>query len=374
VTATTIAAVPLVAGVADRGVSGVTAVDVGVSIVAFVLLMLRRRAPVAVFGAALVAGVLSQVPNPDYVVLQVVVCVTLYTVAVTHGRRTTWFAWALAAGSLFVTATTFADGAWRDGEVLKESLQLIAWTGIAAAAGDAVRSQRAYVGAMRERAERAEAALEEEARRQVVEERLRIARELHDVVAHHIAMINVQAGVAAHLLRDDPDAAATALAHVRRGATSVLGELSDILTVMRRPDDPASATDPLPTLDQLDAMIAEFRSIGYDVAWHTSGAPQQLSPAVGLTAYRIVQEALTNAQRHGSSPRARLRVDYTPGEVHLEILNPAVPAAVDTGRGGHGTVGMRERVAAAGGSIDIGPTADHQFRVHAVLPAIGDPT
>src|SRR5690606_17389105 len=140
-----------------------------------------------------------------------------------------------------------------------------AWAGVATAAGDAVRSRRAYAlarqeraAALQERAERAEQALEEEARRRVAEERMRIARELHDVVAHHIAVINVHAGVAAHLLRDDPTRAEEALTHVRRGAASVLDELSSILDVIRQPDEATSTTEPVPTLDDLPRLIGDL--------------------------------------------------------------------------------------------------------------------
>ncbi len=364
VVAASVAVVPLVVAATHPG-GPPFAVDVVASVVAFVLTLLRRRAPLQVFAVAVVAGVLSQVPDPDYVVLQVVVCLALYSVASTHSRRTAWTAWFVAAGALFVTATIFAAGARFDAA---ESLQPIVWTGLAAALGDAVRSQRAYIGAMRERAERAEQALEEEARRQVVEERLRIARELHDVVAHQIAVINVQAGVAGHSVRDDPAAAEEALTHVRRGASAVLDELGGILSVLRQTDDPATSVAPLPRLDQLDELIADFAKVGLDIDWHTSGARRSVAPAVGLAAYRIVQESLTNAHRHGDGPRARLRVDYRPDALVIDVVNDTKADVSANGRQGHGIVGMRERVIAAGGRIDVGPTRDGRFRVHVTLP------
>jgi signal transduction histidine kinase len=305
----------------------------------------------------------------------------LYTVASTSSRRTAWTAGAAVAGVLFVTAVIAtpgpritSPGPGFDGE----NLELIAWAGVATAVGDAVRSRRAYLiarqeraAALEERAERAERALEEEARRQVVEERLRIARELHDVVAHHIAVINVQAGVATHLVRDDPDGAEAALAHVRRGANLVLDELSGILSVMRRPDDPTTSIDPLPTLDQLDDLIADFSGVGLEVEWQTSGTRQPVAPAVALAAYRIVQESLTNVHRHGRSPHACLRVDYTPDTLSVEVLNDVAEDRPTTRRRGNGIIGMRERAAAAGGTLDVGPTADGRFRVYATLPVTG---
>ncbi len=372
--ATVIAVVLLAFEAADGGEVGATldAVDFVACAVASGLILLRRRAPLPVLVVALVAGVWSLVPDDDQVVLRVAACFALYTVASTSGRRMAWSSGAVAAGVLFLAAAITYPGPWFDGE----KLQQIAWIAVATAAGDAVHSRRAYLVARHERAvalrERAERGLEEEAHRQVIEERLRIARELHDVVAHHIAVINVQAGVATHLVRDDPAGAEEALAHVRRGAKSVLDELSGILSVMRRSDDTTISTDPLPTLDQLDRLIAGYTGAGLEVEWHTSGARQRVAPAVALAAYRIVQESLTNAHRHGSSPRACLRVNYHPDRVSVEVLNDIAPGRQTTGRGGHGIIGMRERVAAAGGTIDAGPTDNGHFRVYVTLPVTGE--
>jgi signal transduction histidine kinase len=375
--ASVVAVVPLVVEATDARGLGATldAIDVASSAVAFALILLRRRAPFAVLVAAVTAAIWSQVPADDQIVLQVAAFLALYTVASTSSRTIAWTAGTVAAAALFLTATITTPGPWHDGE----NLEQIAWMVVATAVGDAVRSRRAYVTAMQERAaalqeraERAEEALEEEARRQVVEERLRIARELHDVVAHHIAVINVQAGVATHLMRDDPTGAEEALAHVRRGVSRVLDEISDILSVLRQSDDPTTSTDPLPTLDQLDRLIASFTSVGLEVEWHTAGARQPVAPAVELAAYRIVQESLTNAHRHGRGPRACLRVAYAPHMLSVEVLNDADPDRRTGGRPGHGIIGMRERVAAAGGTIDVGTTTDGRFRVHATLPVSGE--
>jgi signal transduction histidine kinase len=334
------------------------------------LILLRRRAPLTVLVVAVIAAVWSLIPDDDPGVLRVAASIALYTVASTSGRRTAWTAGVATAAALYVTAAITSPGPWYDGE----NLELIAWASVATAAGEAVRSRRAYnlarqetATALRDRAERAEHALEEEARRQVIEERMRIARELHDVVAHHIAVINVQAGVAAHLLRDNPTGAQEALTHVRRGAASVLDELSSILSVIRQPDEATSTTDPLPTLDDLQRLIADFGKVGLEIEWHTAGARRPVAPTIGLAAYRIIQESLTNAHRYGCHQRATLRLTYERDALRIEILND-----IDTDRSigtrrGHGTVGMRERIAAAGGTIEIGPTAGGQFRVHATL-------
>jgi signal transduction histidine kinase len=357
----------------------VDAGDVGASLDVFdfvtcagaaALILLRRRAPLTVLVVAVIAAVWSLIPDDDPGVLRVAAIVALYTVASTSGRRTAWTSGVATAAALYVTAALTSPGPWYDGE----NLELIAWTGVATAAGDAVKSRRAYnlarqerATALRDRAERAEHALEEEARRQVIEERMRIARELHDVVAHHIAVINVQAGVASHLLRDNPAGAEEALTYVRRGAASVLDELSSILSVIRQSDEVTSATDPLPTLDDVQRLVADFAKVGLEIEWHTAGARRPLAPAVGLAAYRIIQESLTNAHRYGCHHRASLRLTYERDALRIEILNDIDADRPVGTRRGHGTVGMRERVAAAGGTIEIGPTAGGQFRVHARL-------
>ncbi|MAT04053.1 MAG: two-component sensor histidine kinase [Acidimicrobiaceae bacterium] len=354
----------------DVGAS-LDAVDFATCAVAAALILLRRRAPLPVLVVAVFAAVWSMIPDDVQGVLPAAAIVALYTVASTSDRTTAWTAGAATAAALYLTAAITSAGPWYD----SDNLELIAWTAVATAAGDAVRSRRAYkiarqerATALEERAERAERALEEEARRQVVEERMRIARELHDVVAHHIAVINVQAGVATHLLRDNPTGAEEALTHVRHGAANVLDELSNILSVIRRSDEVTSTTDPLPALDDLQRLVADFTNVGLEIDWHTVGAPRPVTPATGLAAYRIIQESLTNAHRHGCHRRAILRLTYEPDALHIEILNDVdADQPVGTPRG-HGTVGMRERVVAAGGAIEVGPTGDSQFRVHATLP------
>jgi signal transduction histidine kinase len=155
--------------------------------------------------------------------------------------------------------------------------------------------------------------------------------------------------------------------HVRRGAANVLDELSGILSVIRQSDEATSTTDPLPTLDDLQRLIADFAEVGLDVEWHTAGAPRPVAPSIGLAAYRIIQESLTNPHRHGCQQRATQRLTYERDAQRNEILNDIDAERPVAARRGHGTVGMRERVAAGGGTIEIGPTGSGQFRVHATL-------
>ncbi|MCZ9342726.1 histidine kinase dimerization/phosphoacceptor domain-containing protein, partial [Streptomyces sp. TRM76130] len=218
----------------------------------------RRRAPRAVLaltgGFSLVECVTGDPRAP--VVMSAVIA--LYTVAAGTDRSTTWRAGLLTTVVLTGAAMLVGPLPW----YAQENIAVLAWTGVGATAGDAVRSRRAFVQAIRERAEKAERTREEEARRRVAEERLRIARDLHDVVAHHIALVNVQAGVAAHVMDRRPDQAKEALAHVRRASRSALDELRVTVGLLRQSGDPEAPTEPAPGLDRLDELADTFRSAG----------------------------------------------------------------------------------------------------------------
>jgi signal transduction histidine kinase len=223
-----------------------------------------------------------------------------------------------------------------------------------------------------------------EARRRVAEERLRIARELHDVVAHHIALINVQAGVAAHRLRDRPDQAEEALAHIREAGRSVLTEMQVMLGVLRAPERAVAPAEPAPSMAQLDGLVDSFRSAGLVVEITTHGQTQALPGPVDLTAYRVIQEALTNVQKHGGGSGGRVEITYGQTALVINIDNlcsgvePTRGPGVDPVLPGHGILGMRERAAMVGGTLQAEDVPDGGFRVHAVLPVLegvgdGDP-
>ena len=224
--------------------------------------------------------------------------------------------------------------------------------------------------AIEERARRAEYTREEEAQRRVIEERLRIARELHDVVAHHIAVIHVQAGVVGHLMTEQPEAAQQALGHVRHASRTVLDDLGGLLDVLRQPDDPVTPTDPTPGLDRLGSLVDSFAASGLQVDWQLTGTPQALPSAVDLVAYRLVQEGLTNAHKHGTGS-ATLGVCFEPDNVAINIVNPSAAEPAPEGERpgtGHGLVGMRERARAVGGSVRAVAHSDGTWRVTALLP------
>ncbi|MFD9428518.1 MULTISPECIES: sensor histidine kinase [unclassified Streptomyces] len=335
-------------------------------------LVLRRRRPVAVLaftGALSVVEFMTMDP-PAPVVMGAVIA--LYTVASRTDRPTTWRVGLLSVAVLTVTAMSFGSAPWYS----QENLGVFAWLGLAGAAGDAVRSRRAFVDAIRERAERAERTREEEARRRVAEERLRIARDLHDVVAHHIALVNVQAGVAAHVMDKRPDQAKEALAHVRDASRSALNELRATVGLLRQSGDPEAPTEPAPGLAVLGGLVETFRNAGLPVEVACVDHEPPLPAAVDLAAYRVIQEALTNVRKHaGSGARAEVSVIRVGATAEVTVLDngrggDAYPDAKDEDRdgGGHGLIGMRERVAALGGALTAGPRYGGGFRVHAILP------
>ncbi|MFF9163128.1 sensor histidine kinase [Streptomyces longwoodensis] len=332
-----------------------------------VALVFRRSAPLTVLAVTGTVSVVECVTGDPRAPVAMSAVVALYTVASTTDRATTW-----RAGLLTMTVLTGA--AMLSGPLpwyAQENIAILAWTGIGATAGDAVRSRRAVVQAMRERAERAERTREEEARRRVAEERLRIARDLHDVVAHHIALVNVQAGVAAHVMDKRPDQAKEALVHVREASRSALNELRATVGLLRQSGDPEAPTEPAPGLDRLDELAGTFRSAGLRVEVARADQGTTLPAAVGLAAYRIIQEALTNVQKH-AGPEARAEVSVVRVGPNVEIT------VLDDGRaddppdpvsgGGHGLLGMRERVTALRGTLTTGPRYGGGFRVHAILP------
>ncbi|MFJ2088436.1 sensor histidine kinase [Streptomyces sp. NPDC087901] len=333
-------------------------------------LVWRRRRPMAVLAATGVLAVVELVTAdpPAPVVMSTVIA--LYTVAARTDRPTTWRVGLLTMAVLTAAAMFFGSAPWYS----QENLGIFAWTGMAGAAGDAVRSRRAFVDAIRERAERAERTREEEARRRVAEERLRIARDLHDVVAHHIALVNVQAGVAAHVMDRRPDQAKEALAHVREASRSALNELRATVGLLRQSGDPTAPTEPAPGLAVLDELVKTLRQAGLpvEVACAAKEGPP-LPAAVDLAAYRVIQEALTNVRKHaGPGAKAEVSVVRVGATAEVMVLDngrgTAGRAGGDIVGGGHGLLGMRERVTALGGTLTAGPRYGGGFRVHAILP------
>ncbi|MEV6617196.1 histidine kinase [Streptomyces sp. NPDC051051] len=331
-----------------------------------VALVLRRIAPLPVLAVTGACSVTESVTGDPRAPVAMSAVIALYTVASTTDRPTTWRVGLLTMTVLTGAAMLAGPLPW----YAQENVAILAWTGIGATAGDAVRSRRAVVRAIRERAERAERTREEEARRRVAEERLRIARDLHDVVAHHIALVNVQAGVAAHVMDKRPDQAKEALAHVREASRSALNELRATVGLLRQSGDPEAPTEPAPGLYRLDELAGTFRNAGLRVEVARADHGTELPAAVDLAAYRVIQEALTNVRKH-AGPEARAEVSVVRVGPHIEVtvLDDGagdVPASEEGG--GHGLLGMRERVTALRGALTTGPRYGGGYRVHAILP------
>ncbi|NUQ95520.1 MAG: sensor histidine kinase [Streptomyces sp.] len=329
-------------------------------------LVFRRRAPRTVLALTGTVSLVECIVGDPRAPVAMSAVIALFTVAASTDRPTTWRLGLLTMTVLTGASMLFGPLPW----YAQENLAIFAWTGIGATAGDAVRSRRAFVQAIRDRADRAERTREEEARRRVAEERLRIARDLHDVVAHHIALVNVQAGVAAHVMDKRPDQAKEALAHVREASRSALNELRATVGLLRQSGDPEAPTEPAPGLDRLDELVGTFRSAGLHVEVARADNGTTLPAAVGLAAYRVIQEALTNVQKHaGTEAKAEVSVVRVGPNVEITVLDngSGEDDAPDSG-GGHGLLGMRERVTALRGTLTTGPRYGGGFRVHAILP------
>ncbi|MFD6421010.1 sensor histidine kinase [Streptomyces sp. NPDC060198] len=237
--------------------------------------------------------------------------------------------------------------------------------------GSALRLRRAFTDSLRARAEHAEHTREEEALRRVAEERVRIARELHDVVAHHLTLANAQATTAAHIIRKDPEQAAQLLNGLSATTSTALRELKSTVGLLRRPEDPDSPLEPAPKLEQLPDVVAALATTGLDVTVTTEGEPRQLSPAVDLTAFRIIQEALTNVSKHAGTTTAQVTLAYDEDLLTIAITNgrgrpaPPPPPSVNSG---FGLISMRERALSAGGRFSSGPLPDGGYTATAELP------
>lgn len=250
---------------------------------------------------------------------------------------------------------------------------LVAWTAAAGGVGSAVRSQRQYVEALEEQASSLVRTREAAVARRIAEERMRIARELHDVMAHHIAAISVHAGAAEANTLKDPRTAMESLVRIRSASSEALRELQAILHVLRSGDTDNEADIPVAGASQIPHLLEAFRALGLPVDYHEEGLlPPNLPPALDLALYRITQEGLTNVHKHGSRP-ARLNLKTTETKIHLIIQNDVTtaPGQNRTGKTSHqqgfGLVGMRERAVSAGGRLKATSDGKH-FTVEASFP------
>jgi signal transduction histidine kinase len=292
--------------------------------------------------------------------------VALYTATATGSRRRTiaiaGFALAFATGIVLVFSP---DPGGTSRQIIAETSLF----GLGIAVGEAVRSHRALLGAMRERAERAERDQELQTRQQVDEERLRIARDVHDLVAHNIATISTQASVGAHIGREDPARAVELLESIKTVSTHALEDLRHALGVVRE-ENGRDPTKPAPSLHEVSDLVEQARKSGLVVALTLKGSTVALPPALQIAVYRIVQEALTNVMRHAEGATAAVQIASDPTHVDVEVVNDGAgrPSSASVAGSHSGLVGMRERAESLGGSFEAAPTERGGFRVHATLP------
>lgn len=286
--------------------------------------------------------------------------------AVAAGQRVVALLVGIGLVAVIVTAGYVVDtGHAQDADA---PIWIAGWLVASFVLGEVSRGRRRYLEQVEQRAIDAERTREEEARRRAGEERMRIARELHDVLAHNISTINVQAGVAAHLLDRQPEQARTALIAISDASREALRELRATLGLLRGVDEEDSRA-PAPGLARLDDLLENMRSTGLEVAVETDGEPRVLARTTDLAAYRIIQESLTNVARHARADRVVIALRYGPRDLVITVDDDgAGPPAGVTPPGGNGLIGMRERAVAAGGDLEAGAGPSGGFRVRARLP------
>lgn len=327
-------------------------------VVAAVVLAGRRRWPRVTLAVSALATSTYLVLGHAYGPILIAFFIAVYTVAAYRPVR----AAATVAGAALVVLLVHAFVSVAAAPVgLVDVVPAAAWVVVPFAVGVTVRLNREAVA--RNRAE--------QTRRLADEERLRIAQEVHDVVGHGLAAINMQAEIALHLLPKRPEQAETALAAISRTSREALDELRVTLAVVRR----GAERQPAPGLGQVPELRDRLAAAGLPVTVEVSGAPRDLPAAVDLAGYRVVQESLTNVLRHAGEATAAVRIEYGPAEVAVEVTDTGrarpglIPGGDDGAAAGHGLAGMRERVTALGGELAAGPRTGGGFRVYARIPA-----
>ena len=350
---------------AIRSVRDLAIVGYMLALLGSVALNWRRRSPLAVYGVIVgVSAVSVWLGSPDPFFFPFAV----YSL----GRYETHERWsAIGVGG----AVAFGlISALRDGETLPDTAGGVMFVFVLWYIGRRIRVRRTYLTVLREHALRLEQNQAAEARQAVVEERSRIARELHDVVAHKVSLMTVQAGAAKTVVGDDPEAAVEAMQAVEHAGRQALGELRHLLGVLR-PDSDEGVLVPQSGLVDVPTLIEQFGSAGLPVALDMENIPTNLATRIELSAYRIIQEALTNVLKHaGPNPQAEVVIGFDSDDMlHVEVADRGV-GRLTPSPSGHGIVGMRERALLLDGTLEAGPRAGGGFRVRARLPVGGEDT
>jgi signal transduction histidine kinase len=361
----------IVIGEALHGGSSVRPLAVALGLAAAGVLWFRRRWPVpTLVVSGLLAAALLHVDGSAGVLAVLAPAVALYSLALARGRRVQLLAGLAAVGAVLAAELLHRGSPTHGGHAsVLQTVGHVLLVAIPLLAAAQVRAHRANVSLLTERLKLSEQAREQEAARRAEQERMRIARELHDVVAHTLTTINVQAATAGQLVDRDPGVARSALEAIEHSSRDAISELRAVLGVLRGREAADAPRMPAPGVNDLAELVQHARDAGLDVEIDVAGAPPgRLSEAVSLAAFRIVQESLTNVRRHAAGARVRIRLDYRTDRIALEVENG--PGAADNANGstpGVGITGMSERAAALGGTLRASPTATG-FRVDAELP------
>ena len=343
-------------------------------VVAGGVLALHRRAPIVVLAVTTSVLVLYSLRDYSGSPVYVTWIGAIFAVSVARGPARAWVPATLSTA--VILATAFHDST---GVVIGRLSQapwsiaalFVSWAVGALLMGGSVRGRQAERAALEERARHLAETREEEARRRVAEERVRIARDLHDSVAHSLTGISVEAGVGAHVLDERPEDARAALLAIKHASGDALAELRATLSMLRSGEAPPR--EPAAGLDRLPSLVESSRAAGLPVDVVIEGDARPLPPAVDTAAFRIVQESLTNVIRHAGPARATVAVRHRDDGVEIEVTDDGRGAvdgngAADGGGGGHGLAGMRERVALLGGALYAGTRRSGGYRVRARLP------
>ena len=331
--------------------------------------MFRRRYPVGAFAVAVVAGAFEVLINFRATGADLAILILLYTLAAYRPRNVSLpglmvvLVGCAAAVARWFPARLDTAQAFFAGSISLIAPSLIAWV-----LGDSMRWRRAFYQGLEERATQLERERDANAQVAAAAERARIARELHDVVAHNVSVMVVQADGAGFALDNEPERARQALADISRTGRQALAEMRRLLGVLRS-SGARSTISPLPGMSQLGDLLAQTRRAGLEVSMTVSGPARSFPAGIDLAAYRVVQEALTNVRKHaGPAARAAVAVRYGHAELSLEISDDGRGAAAHSDGGGHGLTGMRERVGMYGGTLETGPRPGGGFRVLARIP------
>ncbi|HEV3462866.1 MAG TPA: sensor histidine kinase [Actinomycetota bacterium] len=325
-----------------------------------VALLWRRRSPALVLAVVMASNVVYFGLGYPYGPAWLALIVAIWTAVTGGARRAAWITAFVGLAAYFTLAALLGRAEPATPLSIAAHLGWLLLVLVVAEVALAARQRRQ--AAQRTRAE--------EARRRAGEERMRIARELHDVLAHNISLINVQAGVALHLMDEQPGQSRSALAAIKQASNDALGELRSVLDVLRQGDEgPPRA--PASGLAHLDSLVAGAEATGLKVTARVEGTPRPLPAGTDLAAFRIVQESLTNVTRHAGPATATVLVRYGPGDLTVQVDDDGRGPPATTSPGGNGIRGMRERVAALGGELTTGPRPGGGFRVRARLPLDG---